>query len=77
MALSKAGFFCKDVDKMTKTNWGGRRPGAGRPRKPLDEKYRGIYVKLPPALLEWLRQNTENRNGFIVEAIKEKIRASK
>lgn len=55
------------------TGRGGPGRGQGRKHKPIVEKYRGIYVKLPPDLLDWLKANTENRNGFIVEAIKEKI----
>lgn len=63
---------------MTKGTHGGKRiPGPGKKlgpaKKPESQKYRGIYVKLPPDLLEWLRENVDNRNGFIVEAIREKI----
>lgn len=61
-----------------KSNRGGpRTPGPGknlgRPPKPEGKKYKGIYVKLPPELLNWMAKNTDNRNGFIVEAIQEKI----
>ena len=59
---------------MTKSNRGGlRNPPGGRPPKPPEKKYRQISLKLPPDLLEWLTENTDNRNGFIVEAIREKI----
>lgn len=52
---------------------GLRNPPGGRPRKPAREKYQQYPLKLPPDLIEWLEQNTTNRNGFIVEAIREKI----
>lgn len=55
-----------------KTNRGGlRNPPGGRPKKP--DAYQAISLKLPPDLIEWLKANTDNRNNFIVEAIKEKI----
>lgn len=58
----------------TKSKRGGlRNPPGGRPRKPTGEKYQQYPLKLPPDLIEWLEQNTTNRNGFIVEAIREKI----
>lgn len=53
---------------------GLRNPPGGRPRKPAGEKYQQCPLKLPPDLIEWLEQNTTNRNGFIVEAIREKIK---
>lgn len=58
---------------------GGRRnPPGGRPawKKPED-LYKAIPLKLPPDLIKWLAENTDNRNGFIVEAIKEKIERTK
>lgn len=54
------------------TGRGGPGRGQGRKSRP-EKKYKAISLKLPPNLLDWLRANTENRNGFIVEAIKEKI----
>jgi hypothetical protein len=53
---------------------GLRNPKGGRPPKPTNEKYKAVPLKLPPDLIEWLAENTDNRNGFIVEAIREKIR---
>jgi hypothetical protein len=52
---------------------GGPRPGQGRNPKPPSEKYQSVPLKLPPDLIEWLAENVNNRNGFIVEAIREKI----
>lgn len=58
---------------MKQPNRGGlRNPPGGRPPKP-EEKYIAISLKLPPELLEWLNAHADNRNGFIVEAIREKI----
>jgi len=55
-----------------KSNRGGlRNPPGGRPPKP--DKYKAISLKLPPDLIEWLNAHTVNRNGFIVEAVREKI----
>ena len=58
---------------MTKNpNRGGlREPKGGRP--PKSDKYQAISLKLPPDLLQWLNTHTDNRNKFIIEAIKEKI----
>lgn len=59
---------------MSKPKRGGlRNPAGGRPKKPEGEKYRRYPLKLPPHQIEWLAANTDNRNGFIVEAIQEKI----
>lgn len=58
-----------------KSNRGGlRNPKGGRPPwKQPEEKYKAISLKLPPDILEWLNTHTDNRNGFIVAAIREKI----
>jgi hypothetical protein len=56
------------------TGQGGPGRGQGRKPKPKEEKYQQYPLKLPPDLIEWLEQNTTNRNGFIVEAIREKIK---
>lgn len=55
------------------TGRGGPGRGQGRKPKPPGKKYRPIGVKLPPDLLDWLAANVDNRNGFIVEAVREKI----
>lgn len=60
------------------TKRGGRRePAGGRPLKPVEEKYRQYPLKLPPDLIEWLEANVENKNGFIVEAIRAAIQRVK
>lgn len=57
------------------TKRGGlRNPPGGRPPKPASELYQKVPLKLPPDLIAWLAENTTNRNGFIVEAVKEKIK---
>lgn len=59
---------------MSKSKRGGlREPVGGRPLKPVEEKYRQYPLKLPPDLIEWLEANAENKNGFIVEAIRTAI----
>jgi len=56
---------------MEKSKRGGlRNPPGGRPPKPAAEKYVSITLKLPPDALEWLAANIDNRNGFIVEAVR-------
>jgi len=62
------------MPKQTKRG-GLRNPKGGRPPKPASEKYKAVSLKLPPDLIEWLAENTDNRNGFIVEAIRDKIHA--
>jgi hypothetical protein len=52
---------------------GLRSPAGGRPPKPPEEKYIQICLKLPPSQIEWLKENVDNRNGFIVQAIQEAI----
>ncbi len=32
-------------------------------------------IRLPLELLDWLKANTDNKNSFIIEAIREKIKA--
>lgn len=60
------------MDKPKRDSRGGlRNPPGGRPPKP-ETKYKAISVKLPPDILEWLNANAGNRNGFIVEAIRQK-----
>lgn len=62
---------------MTKlTGRGGPGRGQGRIAKP-EKAYKAIPLKLPPDVIEWLRENVDNRNGFIVEAIREKISKGK
>lgn len=58
------------------TGRGGPGRGQGRKPKPPGERYQAINLKLPPAQLKWLRENTDNVNGFIVQAIIEKIENS-
>jgi hypothetical protein len=64
------------IGKMTnKSNRGGlRNPPGGRPKKPPEEVLVSTSIRLPQDLVDWLRANTENRNGFIIEAIREKIK---
>lgn len=56
----------------TTNQHGGPRKGAGRPPKPNDQRYQQYPLKLPPDIVKWLK-GISNRNGFIVEAIREKI----
>jgi hypothetical protein len=67
---------------MKKAKHGGQRiPGPGktlgRNPKPPGEKYIAINLKLPPRQLGWMRENVNNRNGFIVDAIDEAIKILK
>ena len=59
-------------NKLTKLG-GLRNPPGGRPRKPDSEKYQQYPLKLPPDLIKWLAVNVNNKNGFIVQAVREKI----
>lgn len=64
----------KKMTKVNPTKRGGlREPKGGRPPKPLEEKYQQYPLKLPPDLIEWLEANVENKNGFIVVAIRTAI----
>lgn len=49
----------------------GDMPRTGRPRKPEDQKYRGLHIKLPPALLEKLERLIPEgrRSEFIRDAL--------
>ncbi len=58
---------------MANQTHGGTRKGAGRKPKPPGEKYRQYPLWLPPELIERLKP-LDNRNGFIVEAIREKLK---
>jgi hypothetical protein len=67
-----------------KNQHGGRRtPGPGKklgpPFKPATEKYKGIYVKLPPYQIDWLNARREAtgqpRNNYLVEMIDAAIAA--
>lgn len=53
-----------------KKRGGLRNPPGGRPPKGEEEKYRQYPLKLPPDVIEWLEANVENKNGFIVEAVR-------
>lgn len=56
-----------------KSNRGGlRNPPGGRPKKPEGAMV-STSIRLPSDLIEWLKQNTTNRNEWIIEAIREKI----
>jgi len=63
----------REYMKARSKRGGLRNPPGGRPPKPKTEKYQQVPLKLPPDLIKWLAENTTNRNGFIVEAIREKI----
>lgn len=64
------------MNKQSKRG-GLREPAGGRPPKPVEEKYQQYPLKLPPDLIEWLDANIENKNGFIVEAIRAAIQRLK
>lgn len=55
---------------MTTKTHGGQRPGAGRPPKPLAEKYVQLSFRCPPGIAAWLEAHTENKSAWIVEAIR-------
>jgi hypothetical protein len=56
-----------------KSNRGGlRNPPGGRPKKPEGAMV-STSIRLPQDLMDWLRDNTTNRNEFVIEAIREKI----
>lgn len=59
------------------SNRGGlRNPPGGRPPKAGKDGpvMVSTSIRLPPALLEWLKENTTNRNEWIIEAIREKMK---
>jgi hypothetical protein len=57
-----------------KSNRGGlRNPPGGRPKKPPQEVLVLTSIRLPLDILEWFNTHIDNRNKFIVEAIREKI----
>jgi len=56
------------------TRGGKRTPQPGRPPKPPGEKYLSMSLKLPPDVAAWLKQTTGNRNGFIVDLLREKMK---
>lgn len=61
---------------MSTTRQGGSK--MGRPSKSPKDKYRQFPLKLPPELDNWLRAKKSadsnfNMNGFIADAIREKI----
>jgi hypothetical protein len=61
-----------------KSNRGGlRNPPGGRPKKPEGTTLVSTSIRLPSDLMEWLKENTTNRNEWIIEAIQEKIERSK
>jgi len=63
----------------SKSQRGGlRNPPGGRPPKPDGSKYHSFSLRLPPDLDDWLRARKSadskfNMNGFIANAIREKI----
>jgi len=52
---------------------GKRTPQPGRPKKPPGEKYQSFSLKLPPDVVAWLKVTTGNRNGFIVDLLRERM----
>lgn len=65
------------VLRKTPSNRGGlRNPPGGRPKKPGGAMV-STSIRLPRDLIEWLKANTENKNEFIIEAIREKIKLTK
>jgi len=45
-----------------------KRPHAGRPPLPGDQKKAGVYIKLPPALIIWMDDQEESRATLIEKA---------
>jgi len=39
-------------------------------RKPEDKKRQGIYVKLPPAIIKFLRDQEKSQANTIIDALK-------
>lgn len=42
----------------------------GRKPKPPETKYHGIYVKLPPGIVKFLRDRSESQSKLIIDALK-------
>lgn len=55
---------------VNNSSHGGRRPGAGPPRKPPEIKKVPVSLKLPRWLIEWLDGRPESRAALIEEALK-------
>lgn len=59
---------------VNKASHGGRRPGAGPPRKPPEIKKVPVSLKLPRWLIDWLDGRPESRATLIEEALKRQYR---
>ena len=51
---------------------GGKREGAGRPPLPQNKKKQGVYIKLPPDIVLWLKNQPRSQAVVIEEAVREK-----
>ena len=51
---------------------GGARPGAGRPKKPAEERSKriGVFLKLEPELNAWLAEQDGTKSDVANEAIR-------
>lgn len=49
---------------------GGKRKGAGRPAMEKGEKKKGVFIALPPWLIEWMDNQPESRALLIEKSIK-------
>lgn len=56
------------------TQWGGRRPGAGRPR---GESGKSIQVRLPAWAVDWLDAQAGNRAAVLTRLIRKLIEDNK
>ena len=56
---------------------GGKRKGAGAPRKPLSQKKRAVLVTLPPDLLDGLAVLPGSRAHLIEQACREQYDITK
>lgn len=58
------------------TQWGGARPGSGRPRKDPITKHKPVGISVHPGLIKWIEDNRgfNSRSAFVsklLEIIKE------
>lgn len=56
-----------ETNEEKKQNWGGKRTGAGRPKKFTNNKT--IALRIPEDVVEIL-DSVENRSAYIIEAIR-------
>lgn len=60
--------FDKSFKILVMSNYGGRRPGAGR--KKLPNKKQSLTVRLPPWMIAWLRAQPDSSGVLIERALR-------